>query len=335
MPGPGVRRCICVSNQKGGVGKTSLAVHLAAGFARSGERVILLDLDPQGHAGRHLGVEKGPQASELILREGTEPPIEDLLVEARENLWMVPSNRKLKAASVRLIQEQARGEREGGGHRLVSRFADQMFGQADVVVVDTPPATGTLTINAFWLVAEANRRAPEERRETRGQPGGVVVPVYMASFSADGLIGVRRALGGIKSSLADPDVFDVDVRAIVPVRYASQENLSKNSESLLKRKFPGIVTSPSHKSVYIQEAHSVGKTVFTHDPKGQGPEDYDSIRAEIDHLFSGQKLLQEWPEEEKGSSGAASSGEPEEEPEKKKPWDGVMTRSTKETRPPP
>ena len=142
-------RTIAVMNQKGGVGKTTTSVNLAAGLAKSGRRVCLIDLDPQGHASLHLGVEA----------YGDVPTVYDVftgmktLTQARRmvasNLWVVPSNIDLAASEVELVHLENR--------ELILRTAMEDFLRAeayDYVIIDCPPSLGILTLNALTAVRE-------------------------------------------------------------------------------------------------------------------------------------------------------------------------------------
>ncbi|MFP6764720.1 MAG: AAA family ATPase, partial [Planctomycetaceae bacterium] len=142
-------RIIAVMNQKGGVGKTTTSVNLAAGLARCGRKVLLIDLDPQGHASLHVGVEATPVVPtvyDVFSQSGTLGEVRHLV---SENLFLAPSNVDLAAAEVELVDSPVR--------EVILRDALQRLTEAepyDYIIMDCPPSLGVLTVNALTAADE-------------------------------------------------------------------------------------------------------------------------------------------------------------------------------------
>ena len=146
-------RTIAVMNQKGGVGKTTTSVNLAAGLARAGRRVCLIDLDPQGHASIHLGVEAVGEVPTIYQVFAGQKTMSQVRRMVASNLWVVPSNLDLAAAEPELA--------EVDGRDLILRQTLDAFLQAepyDYVLIDCPPSLGVLTVNALCACARCSFR---------------------------------------------------------------------------------------------------------------------------------------------------------------------------------
>ncbi|OYW15640.1 MAG: chromosome partitioning protein ParA, partial [Planctomycetales bacterium 12-60-4] len=142
-------RCIAVMNQKGGVGKTTTSVNLAAGLARAGKRVCLIDLDPQGHASLHLGVEAFGQTPTIYDVFAARKTFEGVAQLAQERLWVAPADLDLAATELELVDAQDR--------EIVLRKALDTVKQQqvyDYVIMDCPPSLGVLTVNALTAANE-------------------------------------------------------------------------------------------------------------------------------------------------------------------------------------
>lgn len=240
-------RRIAVVNHKGGTGKTTTAVHLAAGLADEGRRVLLIDLDPQGNVGQWFGLDDEDLRVSALARGRT--PAVDAIVEVRENLDVLASDWRLAEVEEALVRGK---ERE---RWLKNRLA-KMDEEYDFAIVDCAPSMSILTTSALAYAEE------------------VVIPISMEYLA---LIGVRQIVENIlrMASGGDP----IRIAAVVPTFY--QANLRKNAEILeaLQRHFKKALTEPIRINVRLSEAPSHGQTIWEYSPRSRGAEDYRKLVA--------------------------------------------------------
>ncbi len=164
-------RKIAVALSKGGVGKTTTAVNLAAGLATRGQRVLLVDVDTQGQAGRALGITPQFGLGELVLAEATP---EHAIASARPNLWLLAGGRSLSGLRMAI------NRREFGGEQTLKEALDLLDERFDLVILDTAPGWDTLTVNVLFYAEE------------------VLAPVSMEVLTLQGLLDFARNLGSIQ-----------------------------------------------------------------------------------------------------------------------------------------
>ena len=244
-------RVYAVANQKGGVGKTTTAVNLAACLAEAGERCLLVDLDPQANATSGLG-ERANGASSCDLLDGVSPT--ELARPTRfTNLDLIPSKPDLAGTAADLA-------RRGDGERFL---AETLAPAADVypfVFVDCPPSLGPLTVNA--LVA-ANR---------------VLVPVQAEYYALEGLSQLLNSLGLIRARL-NPELA---LAGVVLTMVDGRTKLSADVALELERHFgPLLFRAQVPRSVRVAEAPSHGQPVITYDPRSAGAEAYWKVAMEL------------------------------------------------------
>jgi chromosome partitioning protein len=250
----GRARVLAVANQKGGVGKTTTAISLAAALAVLERPVLLVDFDPQGNATSGLGVEKaalsrtvydwigGTAAFEEVAR-GTELP----------HLTLVPSNRELVGAEVELVS-QARRE-----HRLAEKI-EPLRDRFEYILVDCPPSLSLLTVNA--LVAA----------------DGVLVPIQCEYFALEGVTELLSTIERVKESL-NPSLA---VAGVVATMWDERTNLSRQVLDEIRKHFGALVYgSVVPRSVRLGEAPSFGKPIHLYDVKSKGAEAYLGIAREL------------------------------------------------------
>lgn len=247
-------RTLTVVNQKGGVGKTTTAVNLAAGLALAERRTLIVDLDPQGNATTGLGVQKSglhPTIYHTLL--GTEPADKAVHSTMLDFLKVLPSDIDLVGAEIELVSMDRRE------YRL--RMALEPIAHAyDFVVIDCPPSLGLLTINA--LVA-ADR---------------VLVPLQCEFYALEGLTHLLKTVKLVRERL-NPDL---GVEGIVLTMFDGRTSLAMQIRDEVHRYFPGeIFATVIPRNVRLTEAPSHGKPVMVHDLRSTGAIAYLELTREV------------------------------------------------------
>ena len=235
-------RVFVVANQKGGVGKTSVAVNLCASLAHYGRRVLLVDLDPQGNATTGSGVDKTACETTvygvLLGEHGTAAAVH----RCEGNYDIIPSNRDLAGAEVELIGVDKRE------FRLRDALA-QVADQYDFVVIDCPPALNMLTVNGF-AAADA-----------------VIIPMQCEYYALEGLSDLVGTLRKVKQNL-NPRI---EIEALVRTMYDPRSTLTVQVSDELKRHYGDkVFDTVIPRNIRIAEAPSFGKPVLLHDPSSKG-----------------------------------------------------------------
>ncbi|MEI6219922.1 MAG: ParA family protein [Actinomycetes bacterium] len=261
MPQPIKTRIFTVANQKGGVGKTTSAVNLAAAMAMGGLKVLVIDLDPQGNACTALGVDRNrtPGMYEVLVDEvDLSQTIQK--VAGFPSLECAPANRELAGAEIALVTFVAREsilkaallkylhERESRGDRL------------DYVIIDCPPSLGLLTINALTAAEE------------------VLVPIQCEYYSLEGISLLMETLGKIQRALNPL----VRVSTILLTMFDSRTRLANDVADDVRRHFPNeLIDIPIPRAVRVSEAPSFNQTVMTYDAASPGAIAYMGAAREI------------------------------------------------------
>ena len=261
MPQPIKTRIFTVANQKGGVGKTTSAVNLAAAMAMGGLKVLVIDLDPQGNACTALGVDRNrtPGMYEVLVDDvDLSQTIQK--VAGFPSLECAPANRELAGAEIALVTFVAResilkgallkylGERDARGDRL------------DYVIIDCPPSLGLLTINALTAAEE------------------VLVPIQCEYYSLEGISLLMETLGKIQRALNPL----VRVSTILLTMFDSRTRLANDVADDVRRQFPNeLIDIPIPRAVRVSEAPSFNQTVMTYDAASPGAIAYMGAAREI------------------------------------------------------
>ena len=247
-------RVFVIANQKGGVGKTSIAVNLSASLAHYGRRVLLVDLDPQGNATTGSGIDKTACERTVYGVLLGEHPLAEAVRACEGNYDIVPSNRDLAGAEIELINV------ERPEYRLRDALA-ACAGQYDFIVIDCPPALNMLTVNGF-VAADA-----------------VIVPMQCEYYALEGLSDLVGTLRKVKQNL-NPRI---EIEALVRTMYDPRSTLTMQVSDELKRHYGDkVFDTVIPRNIRIAEAPSFGKPVLLHDPASRGA---------IAHLQFARELL--------------------------------------------
>lgn len=258
-------RIVAVMNQKGGVGKTTTSVNLAAGLAKRGQRVLVLDLDPQGHASIHLGVEPASDSPTVYDIFAQRRALKDVRHLVAPNLWLAPSNIDLAAAEMELVDSPVREIvlREA----LKELTATESF---DYVIMDCPPSLGVLTINALTAAKE------------------VFIPVQPHFFALQGLSKLFSTTALVSRRLNR----DLCVSGIIFCLYETGTRLatdvSDDLASFLSRSDPEapwaaarLFETRVRRNIKLAESPSFGQSIFDYAPKSPGAADYLALVDEV------------------------------------------------------
>lgn len=241
-------RKLCVINYKGGTGKTSIAVNLGHGFALQGKKVLIVDLDPQGSAGAHLGIEAEKTLYNVLIDH---EPVEDCIVPARENLDILCANEHLFPAEMKLAKMENRE------HVLMEGLMD--VDGYDYILIDCAPSMNLMNQNALLFSNE------------------LLLPVSMEYLS---LIGVKQLLKNIKiiNKLFDRDI---KITKVIPTFFDKRNKKSKDILESLRRVFPHYISSPVRTCVSLSEAPGSQETIFEYDPNSKASHDYFKLIEEV------------------------------------------------------
>jgi chromosome partitioning protein len=259
LPKPESTRVITISNQKGGVGKTTTAVNLAAALARQGARVLVIDLDPQGNASTALGVEHRAETSSVYDVIINDLPMVDVVQKSPEfgALYCVPATIHLAGAEIELVSLVAREQRL---RRALDLHIKEMDDPYDYVFIDCPPSLGLLTINAFVAARE------------------VLIPIQCEYYALEGLSQLLKNIELIEKHL-NPQLV---VSTILLTMYDSRTNLANQVAQDVRDHFPKqVLETLIPRSVRVSEAPSYGQSVISYDLNSAGSLSYLEAAAEI------------------------------------------------------
>ncbi|MEW5838569.1 MAG: ParA family protein [Pseudomonadota bacterium] len=247
-------RIFAIANQKGGVGKTTTAVNLAAALAMDGKRVLLIDLDPQGNSTTACGLDKHrahPSANELLLGEQTISAC--IHASAQGDYAVIPANGDLTTAEVRLVSKI--------GREMVLRQAlMQIPERYDIVLIDCPPALNILTVNA--LVAADK----------------VIVPMQCEYFALEGLSALMDTIEQVRGAV-NPDLH---IFGVLRTMYDGRNRLSQEvSEQLAEHFGAQLFNTIIPRNVRLAEAPSHGLSAIAYDPASSGAQAYIELAREV------------------------------------------------------
>ena len=247
-------KIISFSNQKGGVGKTTTCVNMAAYLARAGRKVLLVDLDPQGNAMTGLGFSKGSlKKSVYNVIIDDEEVKENILPTELEGLLILPSNIDLAGAEVSLVYKKNRD-------KVLRAALEKVKADFDYILIDCPPSLGLLTINALAAADSA------------------IIPIQSEYYALEGLSQLMNTISLVRQHLNK----SLKVEGVVLTMYDGRSIISKQIAAEIKKYFSKkLYEIVIPRNVRLSEAPSHGKPILLHDPKCMGARAYAALTEEF------------------------------------------------------
>ena len=249
-----VGRVLCIANQKGGVGKTTTAVNLAAGLAVARRRTLLIDIDPQGSATSGMGVrDLGARPTTYDIIMGERPAREAILPSQLQGLFLLPAHRDMVGAEVELVSTLAREFRLREALKAVRA-------EYDFVLIDCPPSLGLLTVNGLTAA------------------DGVLIPLQCEYYALEGLSALMDTVNLIRERLNQTLV----IEGILLTMFDTRNSLSHQVSDEVRRHFPDrVYRTVIPRNVRISEAPSHGLPVMLYDPASKGAQAYAELAREM------------------------------------------------------
>lgn len=248
---------IAITNQKGGVAKTTTAVNLSAALSRKGKRVLLVDLDPQANATTHMGIDRSSvnrSLDNLFYESGGS--VRDTIIELN-GVHVIPSGEPLAYAEQKLAGIPGR-------ELILSELLAPLTSKYDYAIIDCPPNLGLLTINAFTAATN------------------LIVTIKPEYFALEGLNQIRTILEFVKKRL-NPDL---KIFGYLIANYDARKNQHKGIRQSLYKTFNGdVFETVIRTNSKLSDCTSRGLTIFDYDPKGYGAIDYDNLSTEIEERY--------------------------------------------------
>jgi chromosome partitioning protein len=246
-----VGKIVAIANQKGGVGKTTTAVNLAASLATSGERILLVDTDPQGNASSGLGVEEQEGLYDVYVGRGS--MADAVRGTSVVNLYVVPSAVDLLAVELELVDRDGR-------ERVLAESLAAVRDDYRYVLIDCPPSLGLLTLNA--LVAADS----------------VLVPLQCEYYALEGLGKLSRTLQLIRATYNAA----LEIEGVLLTMYDRRNTLTRQVEAEIKRHFAGkVYETVIPRNVTLAEAPSHGQPALLYDARSRGAQSYLALAKEV------------------------------------------------------
>lgn len=247
-------RVISVANQKGGVGKTTSTVSLAAALAVHGKKVLIIDSDPQGNATSGLGVQKGELEQDVYDVLVNQVPMADVIVPTtRENLMIAPSTIQLAGAEIELTSQPRREQR-------LKEAVEKIKDDYDYIFIDCPPSLGHLTMNAFTA------------------SDTVLIPVQCEYYALEGLSQLMNTITMVRKHF-NPQL---KIEGVLLTMYDARTNLGNEvKDDVIKYFREKVYKTIIPRNVRLSEAPSYGQAIVDYDPRSRGAEVYMELAKEV------------------------------------------------------
>ena len=243
----------CVANQKGGVGKTTTSVNLAAALSKLKQRVLLIDLDPQGNASSGLGVNKNALEHSTYDVLVNFVPIDKITIEINKKLSLVPAKVELAGAEMELVSAISRESR-------LKNALEEVRDQYDYIIIDTPPSLGLLTLNALTAA------------------DSFLVPIQCEYFALEGLSQLLSTIKIVQKNL-NPKL---EMEGILMTMFDNRTNLANQVVADVKENFKDkVFKTIIPRNVRLSEAPSFGMSIIDYDIKSKGAETYLALAKEV------------------------------------------------------
>lgn len=247
-------RIIAITNQKGGVGKTTTAINLAASLAEANQKILLLDFDPQGNATSGFGIEIDDAENTIynVLIEECSMD-EAILVDVIDNLDLIPSDMNLAAADIEFVSQEDK-------NLILKNLLTPYINKYDYIIIDCPPSLGTITVNALTAA------------------NSVIIPIQCEYYALEGLNQVLNTIGIVQQGLNT----DLVVEGIVFTMYDGRNKLSQQVVETVRENYNGnIYETLIPRNVRLAEAPSHGLPITLYESSSTGADSYRKLAAEV------------------------------------------------------